>query len=85
MIAIENTRLLNELRSARRSYESLERQTATSEVLQVISSRLVILSRYSERCWRMRRGICDAKFGVLHFSEGDAFPAVALHNAPPIR
>ena len=61
VIAIENTRLLNELR------ESLEQQTATSEVLQVISSSPGELEPCSRRCWRTQPAICEAKFGSCCF------------------
>ena len=77
VIAIENTRLLNELR------ESLQQQTATSEVLRVISSSPGQLEPVFEAMLQNATRICEAKFGTMYLREGDAFRAVALHNAPP--
>jgi signal transduction histidine kinase/putative methionine-R-sulfoxide reductase with GAF domain len=84
VIAIENTRLLNELRQRTADLsEALEQQTATSEVLQVISGSPGELEPVFQAMLANATRICEAKFGTLWLCEGDAFRAVALHNAPP--
>ena len=84
VIAIENTRLLNELRQRTDDLsKSLEQQTATSEVLKVISSSPGELKPVFDALLANAVRICDAKFGVLFLTEGDAFRYVALHGAPP--
>ena len=83
VIAIENARLLTELRQRTDDLtESLEQQTATSEVLQVISSSPRDLQPVFEAILESATRICEAKFGVLMLAEGDAFQLGAVHNAP---
>jgi GAF domain-containing protein len=84
VIAIENTRLLNELRQRTGDLsEALEQQTATSEVLKVISSSPGDLEPVFSAMLGNATRICEAKFGVLFLYEGDAFRVMALHGAPP--
>ena len=84
VIAIENTRLLNELRQRTDDLsEALEQQTATSEVLQVISSSPGELEPVFQTMLANAVRICEAKIGSLYIREGDAFRTVATHNAPP--
>src|SRR6266568_2395362 len=76
VIAIENARLLNELR------ESLDQQTATSEVLGVISASPGELEPVFDAMLANAARICEAKFGAMYLNEGSAFRTVAMHNAP---
>jgi GAF domain-containing protein len=84
VIAIENTRLFEaEQQRTRELTESLEQQTATSEVLQVISSSPGDLEPVFATMLEKAVRICDAKFGGVYRCDGDTFTLVATHNLPP--
>jgi GAF domain-containing protein/DNA-binding response OmpR family regulator len=84
VIAIENVRLFDEVQARTRDLtESLEQQTATSEVLGVISSSPGELAPVFQAMLENAVRICGAKFGTMYLREGDAFRMVATHNAPP--
>ena len=83
VIAIENTRLLNELHQRTGDLsEALDQQTATSRVLKVISSSPGELTPVFESMLENAVRICEASFGNLLLYENDAFRHVALYNAP---
>jgi GAF domain-containing protein len=90
VIAIENARLLNELRQRTEDLsqrttsltEALEQQTATSEVLRVISSSQGELQPVFESILANATSVCQAQFGHLLLCEGDAFRNVAMCDVP---
>jgi GAF domain-containing protein len=84
VIAIENTRLFEEVRARTKELtESLEQQTATSEVLGVISSSPGELQPVFEAMLANATRLCEARFGALSLCDGEMFRNVATHNMPP--
>src|SRR5262249_55880013 len=83
VIAIENARLLNELRQRTGDLtEALEQQTATADVLKVISSSPGELEPVFKAILANATQLCEAKFGALPLCEGAAVRIAALYNAP---
>ena len=84
VIAIGNVHLFEEVRAKTRDLtESLQQQTATSEVLQTISNSSGDLQPVFDAMLANATHICNAKFGMMWLIEGPAARCVALHNAPP--
>ena len=84
VIAIENVRLFDELRQRTDDLgESLQQQTATSEVLQIISSSPSDLAPVFDKMLENATRVCGAEFGSMILVEGDTLRQVALYNVPP--
>ncbi|MGA7533342.1 MAG: GAF domain-containing protein, partial [Pseudolabrys sp.] len=77
VIAIENTRLLSELR------ESLQQQTATADVLKVISGSPGELQPVFDTMLARATELCEASYSAMWLREGDGFRNVAFHGALP--
>ena len=91
VIAIENVRLFTELQEKNRELtqahaqvtEALEQQTATSEILRVISSSPTDVEPVFKTILVNANTLCDASFSVLWLWEGEALIAVAHENVSP--
>src|SRR5262249_15792327 len=84
VIAIENTRLLNELRQRTDDLsEALEQQTATSEVLQVISTSPGELGPVFKAMLANATRLCEASYGLMLLCEEDDFRSAAVHGPLP--
>ena len=81
VIAIENARLLNELRQRTNDLtESLEQQTATSDVLRVISSSPTDIQPVLETIGERAEKLCDAEISVVSIVDGELIRLASIHG-----
>jgi two-component system NtrC family sensor kinase len=84
VVAIENARLFDEVQARTEELsESLRQQTATSEVLQVISGSPGELPPVFDTMLAKATDLCEARYGTLWLREGDGFRTVAMHGGLP--
>ncbi|MHC2675442.1 two-component system NtrC family sensor kinase [Bradyrhizobium diazoefficiens] len=84
VIAIENARLFNEVQQRTNELtEALEQQTATAEVLSVISSSGGDLVPVFDAMLAKAMQLCGANFGVLNTFDGKSFHSAATYGLPP--
>ena len=84
VIAIENVRLFKELQVRNRDLtEALEQQTATSEILRVISSSPTDLQPVFQTILDNAVRLCEAQNGAMFRFDGETLRGVALYNVAP--
>jgi GAF domain-containing protein len=84
VIAIQNVELFEEVQARTRDLqESLQQQTATADVLKVISASPGELDPVFQAMLENAVRLCEAQFAMLFLAEGDQFKAVARWNLPP--
>ncbi|WP_280711151.1 GAF domain-containing protein [Bradyrhizobium sp. BR13661] len=84
VIAISNVNLFDEVQARTRDLEeSLQQQTATAEVLQVISSSMGNAQPVFEQMLEKATRVCGAEFGLMGLFDGEVYRRAAVYNVPP--